>query len=521
MSTATDALPRCPVCGWEWRDGRPEFDADAPLRCPRPSCGVSLIERDGQLRASTFRLVDHYTLCVLPFAFDSADNDDPSPRLERFGRWSRRTYSREAPADVERVEYFLPYARRFLFPYEDHSPDGLPRDQPCRHYRFNLQLLGASDPLGAPLEFHGIDTRKDLAFADRLRLESVELIAFSYKVGFLVLRFRGDGPSTTYFDQMSAQALLRPIAPLYRGFAMPELNQPQETRFQVPQLLAFLLAEFGPDPSPPAEPWLIRSDARLPVRPIYDDRMMIYSFSCLDRATRLPDPALSRDLIRRYSVVNLDAEPTTSIESDPIQDADAWLRDRAQGFTKDGGALVVFDGDRFHERYLGHYHATYYFDIFVLATLQRVVLLTLFERLSDIRALTTGGSRGRRLLRRVRKDLLLFKNQCWFSQITNRERGLVLWKRWHSTFETQTLLAEVNEQSEELDSYLQSRHRERVEWLIRLAGFLATAVPAIFGLNALLGDAPWVGPLRWGLLLALIVGSSAFVWFMLIRPSDD
>src|SRR5262249_44988301 len=153
--------------------------------------------------------------------------------------------------------------------------------------------------------------------------------------------------------------------------------------------------------------------------------------------------------------------------------------------------------------------------------LQRVTLLTLFERLSDIRALTTEGHQGRARLRRLRKDLLRFKNQCWFSQITNRERGLVLWRRWQATFEVETLLDEVNEQSEELESYLQSRYRERMEWLLRMGGFLATAVPAIFGLEAILGSASWVKTVRWSLLVALAFGTAAVAWYLFYHQDED
>src|SRR5690606_37482427 len=98
-----------------------------------------------------------------------------------------------------------------------------------------------------------------------------------------------------------------------------------------------------------------------------------------------------------------------------------WMRHRWEGYSKDGGELIVFNTDRFHERFIGHYHGTYYFDIFLVAVLQRVTLLSLFERLSDINTLTGSSQESRRKLQRVRYDLLRFKNQCWFSQITNRE----------------------------------------------------------------------------------------------------
>ena len=56
-----------------------------------------------------------------------------------------------------------------------------------------------------------------------------------------------------------------------------------------------------------------------------------------------------------------------------------------------------------------------------------------------------------------------------------------------------------------------------VESMLRLVGFLATAVPAVLGLKVLLGDADWVDTLRWVLLVVLIVGAGAFGWVQYTR----
>ncbi len=53
----------------------------------------------------------------------------------------------------------------------------------------------------------------------------------------------------------------------------------------------------------------------------------------------------------------------------------------------------------------------------------------------------------------------------------------MLYKNWQKTFENRALVEEVKEQSEELDSYLTNRMREKIEALARLGGFLATAIP--------------------------------------------
>jgi hypothetical protein len=513
MQTVPTA-PRCPVCGF------PQPAEPKPTFCARPTCGVEFLPAEGdRLPLRTFRLSEHYSLCVLPFAFTEQERGEVARRLGAAGRWRPRTFSLDNPDDVDRTEYFLPYIRRFLFP--SLFPEERKQEAPCQHYELDLARLGPAERRGLPLTLRCHDSRKNLGFEYPLFLESAELIVFRYRVGFLVLRFRCADDRATYFDQMNALVYLRSIAPLYRGFEMAELSAGGKSSFRVPQLLAYLLAEFAPG-APPAAPAEVPAAAKLPVKPIYDDRMMVYTFSCLDKESCLAAPERCQALLQQATVVNFEAEAAAAPRPEsPGEEIAAWLRMRWQGFSKEGGCLVVFNTDRFHERFLGVYHGTYYFDIFLLATLQRVTLLNLFERLSDIQSLTTGSLRSGRLLRRVRLDLLRFKNQCWFSQITNRERGLQLWKKWQEVLETRTLMTEVNEQSGELDNYLRSRMRERVEWLVRLGGFLAATVPTVYGLETLFGQADWAGYLRWALIALLIVGTGIFGWFVLLRRDDE
>jgi hypothetical protein len=113
------------------------------------------------------------------------------------------------------------------------------------------------------------------------------------------------------------------------------------------------------------------------------------------------------------------------------------------------------------------------------------------------------------------------KCQCWFSQITNRERGLVLWKKWQQTFETHTLFQEVNDQSAELDAYLHARYRERMERLVRLGGFLAAAVPLVWGLDSLFDRAEWARVLRWVVLALLLAGALAAVCYLMLWRRDE
>ena len=131
----------------------------------------------------------------------------------------------------------------------------------CWHFVFDLHRLGSAGKEGLPLTLYSHDSRKSLDVEQPLLLKSVALIVFGYRVGFLVFRFRGAGPGTTYFDQMEALAYLRTIAPLYRGFQMPELVS-ETARYRHATLLPYLLAEFAPDADVPRRPAMWRPARR-------------------------------------------------------------------------------------------------------------------------------------------------------------------------------------------------------------------------------------------------------------------
>jgi hypothetical protein len=201
---ATQTGPRCPVCGWQFREAPPEFDDEGRTFCLRRTCGVSLRRgEDRALRPVTFLLTDHYSLCVLPFSFGEQSIKEIEPALRNSSRWRQRIFDLNDSDDLERTEYFLPYVRRYLFPeleiWSAHHRD--PDVEPsCVRYQFNLNHLGAAE--GETLRFvlRGRDTRKDLSFDGAVELEAPELILFSEGVGFLVLSFQCAEHDANYFE---------------------------------------------------------------------------------------------------------------------------------------------------------------------------------------------------------------------------------------------------------------------------------------------------------------------------------
>lgn len=511
---------RCQACGRDLSSVE-QIDESKSIVCDSRSCGVShLLETDGTLTLQTFQLDSHYSLCVLPFSLDEAKHRaDPFLPLENSPRWRRKTFDAANADDFDRTDYFLPYVRRFLFPTlytQDERVTTTEELDTCRHYEFPLELLEEDASSSVHYQLHCYDELKDLDQTYAIELDRVQLIQFGYRVGFLVLRFRCSSPTATLFEQMRGLNYLRFVTELFRGFSMPLLATPTQS-YRMPQLIGWLLEEFrGAGVTVANRPGDLTPSPTLPVQLFYDDRMLVYSFSCVKQDTVLEDDERNEALLRRALVVRLHDDEQVLGKTRAAELARiSWCTQRWDSYSKDGGGLVVFDTNEFHKNFIGRYWQTYYFDIFLLAALQRVNLLALFERMADIGNLTDGGTHGRKQLRRIRYDVLLFKNQCWFSQITNRELGLNLWRQWQQVFEVKTLLTEVNEQSEQLDNYLRNRLREQNERLIRLGTVVTTAAPVIWSLDVLLGDRPWVRPVKWTLLTLLFTGAGLAAAYIL------
>src|SRR5690606_22251110 len=125
------------------------------------------------------------------------------------------------------------------------------------------------------------------------------------------------------------------IAPQHRGFRLPEISAGGRT-FTMPQLLSYLLHEFGGTAQPPVNPAEVASPPAFPVQPIYEDRMMVFSFSCLDRNSCLAQIESNRSLVSRAAVIPV--EPESGARGADLKDdsLDSWKRIRWAGHSKDG-----------------------------------------------------------------------------------------------------------------------------------------------------------------------------------------
>ncbi len=334
---------RCAICATSFEDVAPQGSEESALPCAPGGCLSQTLE--AEKGEQPFQLTEHYSLCIFPFTFHE-DDGNSFMRLRKSARWERRIFSEDDPEDVDRTEYFLPYVKKFLFPslYEEHGHFDPHTDfsvPTLQHYQLDLSTLGVVDTAGAlPFWLSGQDDRDKRNYRHAMLLDEVQLLVSSLRVGFLIFRLRCSGDRPTYMDQMHATLFFRLLAPIYRGFLMPKMEV-DGSSFQINQLLAHLLADFDGSRAP-LPPQRYTERLRIPVRPSYDDRMMVYTFSCIDHKTCLADRERARRQLERHAFSRFDDDLSGRASSGNEDDDHQWLTRRWQSISKEGSSLVAF-----------------------------------------------------------------------------------------------------------------------------------------------------------------------------------
>ena len=106
---------------------------------------------------------------------------------------------------------------------------------------------------------------------------------------------------------------------------------------------------------------------------------------------------------------------------------------------------------------LPNYYDSMYFYVFLLAFYQRVSLILFSEEL-----MTSGNKKIEHLKNRFTK----FTHFSWFSQITNSEQGMDMWKKWQKAFDLPALFDEVQKEYGEYYDYTVARGQERINLLL-------------------------------------------------------
>lgn len=193
-------------------------------------------------------------------------------------------------------------------------------------------------------------------------------------------------------------------------------------------------------------------------------------------------------------------------------------------------AMVGSAGDRFfmdpEGGLLGQFRHQYA-KIGLLSHFHRASLLMLSDRLVvaisrlNIRDVESV-KRFKREIRRTMETFLRFTHRYWFHEVSTQDQARTLFRMWASHLGTDQLFAEVREEVQDMNEYLDSDSlRRQANTVVRLTvvttlGLVGTVATGILGMNIFAyADQPWL--VKLGIFVAVLVPSVAIILYSVVR----
>jgi hypothetical protein len=128
----------------------------------------------------------------------------------------------------------------------------------------------------------------------------------------------------------------------------------------------------------------------------------------------------------------------------------------------------------------------------------------------------------KREIRRTMETFLRFTHRYWFHEVSTQDQARDLFRMWCDHLGTDRLYAEVREEVQDMDQYLDSDSlRRQANTVVRLTvvttlGLIATVATGILGMNVFdYGRAPW--PVRVAAVGIAIIAAAVATFFMVFR----
>ena len=100
------------------------------------------------------------------------------------------------------------------------------------------------------------------------------------------------------------------------------------------------------------------------------------------------------------------------------------------------------------------------------------------RRLADTEILKSS----KKIVSRLREDILDFFNRYMFNQVSNYSIGNEIWRKWQEVLEIDGMFGQVHQELAEMDEYLKSLRQERMDKAVAYATFLLIPVSVITGI---------------------------------------
>lgn len=414
------------------------------------------------------KITYHYSYFIYPFIISEGKYKDFIAKfLLDKEKWHVKI--RSTSEDLNTHAYFLPYVKKFLFPTLYWSEE---LKQQFSKINCKRQLNIISGLTSVKFEYK-LDTSHSRRYTlnksgINFSITEIELICFEPGICFLIFKTVLDKSGGICSDDLlNFNYKFRTINPRYLKRKKTDGMFIMNEEFKEAEDLSGFIEH------------LLYGYENVEMENIYFDRLFTYSYMCLDESEWNENRDLN-EIINEFYKFQYVLPGDYGSSFDPayrgIKD-NTYTRWKYSlyGFSRESGVVFSSEREKFNSTKLPNYYETMYFYIFLLAFYQRIALILFSQEL-----MTTEKGKIEQLKQRFTK----FTHFSWFSQITNSEQGMDIWKKWQKTFDLPQLFDEVQKEYSEFYDYTVARGQEKINFLL----IIIYVVSLIFSAMALLAD---------------------------------
>lgn len=396
------------------------------------------------------KISSHYSYFVYPFMVsDGKYNEFIGKLLSDDVIWEFKV--KDDNIDLYSNAYFLPYVKKFLFPtlywndeyrnsYKNMSCDKkvkIVSELSCAYFSYKIKNENDS-------YFKLSDTKLNF------KISNMNMICFNSGVCFLVIKTKleKDGEISSN-DVLNFNHKFRTINPRY-------------LKKQKYSEMFLLNREFGDvkEFSGCINKLLYGFEDIEKVN-IYFDRMFVYSYMCISKDDWNEGTQINQiiDVFYKFKEV-LKGDYDLNFDDNYVKlnnNTYSKWKYTIYGFSRDSGVVFASENEYFNAVKLPDYFEGMYFYIFLLAFYQRISLLLFSMELASDK---------KNKIDKLKLKLTKFTNFSWFSQITNSEQGMDLWKKWQNSFDLHDLFDEVQKEYTEFYDYTVAYTQEKINFLL-------------------------------------------------------
>lgn len=408
-----------------------------------------------------------YTKFIYPFIVtNSRYKDFLGKFLEKDSGWNFQIS--HSDSDINTHAYFLPYVKKFLFPtlYWKHE---FKQNFINLDHKRKVNSICKLPSATFEYKMEG-DFNKNFVLNEtgvNFDLSHISLVCFDPGICFLIIKTEIDTTKSNFSnDILDFNYKFRTINPRYLKKKKTEGIFLNSSEFEHVEDLSGFIDK------------LLHGFEDVEKENVYFDRLFTYSYMCLDESEWNENKDLSEIVNEFYKFQYiLPGNYGSTFDSEFMNSKDntytRW-KYSIYGFSREAGVVFSSARESFNLTKLPNYYDSMYFYIFLLAFYQRVSLILFSEDL-----MTSGNSN----IEHLKNKFTKFTHFSWFSQITNSEQGMDIWKKWQKAFDLPALFDEVQKEYGEFYDFTVARGQERINLLLI---FIYTLSVAFSGLTLLL-----------------------------------